>query len=141
MPTNTPQNSLLGTYSSTLTTWPCHSFLTAFGGLVTAVAVWAVYGGDMFPREGDPTGSPEDWSREDMRRWLSAVSRPLFVPLFATDNVAAQLVPRKLGHEGRASGEDSSQSENTPGAVVDDSSSHFQSYGLFSSVIHGSLAF
>ncbi|KAH7358888.1 hypothetical protein B0T11DRAFT_285336 [Plectosphaerella cucumerina] len=46
--------------------------LLAFGGLVTAVAVWAVYGGDMFPREGDPTGSPEDWSREDMRRWLSA---------------------------------------------------------------------
>lgn len=48
------------------------SSLLAFGGLVTAVAVWAVYGGDMFPREADPTGSPEDWSREDMRRWLSA---------------------------------------------------------------------
>lgn len=28
----------------------------------------------MFPAEPDPTGKPEDWTREDMRRWLSAVS-------------------------------------------------------------------
>ncbi|UQC82215.1 uncharacterized protein CLUP02_07702 [Colletotrichum lupini] len=44
----------------------------AFGGLVTAVAVWAIYGGDMFPAGPDPTGNPEDWTREEMRRWLAA---------------------------------------------------------------------
>ncbi|KAF5524475.1 hypothetical protein CGCA056_v004451 [Colletotrichum aenigma] len=44
----------------------------AFGGLVTAVAVWAIYGGDMFPVGADPTGNPEEWTREEMRRWLAA---------------------------------------------------------------------
>ncbi|KAL0943658.1 uncharacterized protein CTRU02_201545 [Colletotrichum truncatum] len=44
----------------------------AFGGLVTAVAVWAIYGGDMFPAGSDPTGNPEEWTREEMRRWLAA---------------------------------------------------------------------
>ncbi|KAL2760488.1 hypothetical protein ACRALDRAFT_2039115 [Sodiomyces alcalophilus JCM 7366] len=43
-----------------------------FGGLVTAVAVWAIYGGDMFPAEPDPSGDPENWTREEMRRWLTA---------------------------------------------------------------------
>ncbi|KAJ0334375.1 hypothetical protein COL5a_000432 [Colletotrichum fioriniae] len=50
----------------------------AFGGLVTAVAVWAIYGGDMFPAGPDPTGKPEDWTREEMRRWLAAVFAALF---------------------------------------------------------------
>mgnify|MGYP004705054781 CR=1 FL=1 len=50
----------------------------AFGGLVTAVAVWAIYGGDMFPAGPDPTGNPEDWTREEMRRWLAAVFAALF---------------------------------------------------------------
>lgn len=27
----------------------------------------------MFPSEPDPTGDPETWTREDMRRWLAAV--------------------------------------------------------------------
>lgn len=52
--------------------------LLAFGGLVTAVAVWAIYGGDMFPAGPDPTGNPEDWTREEMRRWLAAVFAALF---------------------------------------------------------------
>ncbi|KAI8308240.1 hypothetical protein K4K61_002853 [Colletotrichum sp. SAR11_59] len=47
----------------------------AFGGLVTAVAVWAIYGGDMFPAGADPTGNPEEWTREEMRRWLAAVRK------------------------------------------------------------------
>lgn len=51
--------------------------LLAFGGAVAAAAVWSIWGGDMFPAEPDPTGKPEDWTREDMRRWLSAVSRLL----------------------------------------------------------------
>ncbi|ROT43222.1 hypothetical protein SODALDRAFT_305140 [Sodiomyces alkalinus F11] len=46
--------------------------LLAFGGLVTAVAVWAIYGGDMFPAEPDPSGDPENWTWEEMRRWLTA---------------------------------------------------------------------
>lgn len=44
-----------------------------FTAIVTGVAVWAIWGGDMFPKEGDPTGPPETWSREEMRRWLAAV--------------------------------------------------------------------
>ncbi|KAK2062911.1 hypothetical protein LY76DRAFT_588996 [Colletotrichum caudatum] len=47
--------------------------VTAFGGLVTAAAVWAIYGGDMFPAAPDPTGNPENWTREELRRWLAAV--------------------------------------------------------------------
>ncbi|KAK0668928.1 hypothetical protein QBC41DRAFT_320918 [Cercophora samala] len=45
----------------------------AFTGLVTGVAVWAIWGGDMFPTTPDPTGNPEEWSKEDLRRWLAAV--------------------------------------------------------------------
>lgn len=70
--------------------------LNAFGGIITAVAAWSIWGqGDMFPREADPTGGkllliffgtccfctvadidldPEIWTREEMRRWLAAVS-------------------------------------------------------------------
>jgi len=45
----------------------------AFTGLVTAVAVWTIWGqGDMFPREQDPSGDPETWTKEEMRRWLAA---------------------------------------------------------------------
>ncbi|PQE16996.1 STE24 endopeptidase protein [Rutstroemia sp. NJR-2017a BBW] len=29
----------------------------------------------MFPKEADPTGDPETWSREELRRWLAAVQR------------------------------------------------------------------
>ncbi|CAN8095164.1 unnamed protein product [Discula destructiva] len=44
----------------------------AFSGLVTAVGLYSIWGGDMFPSEEDPKGKPEDWTREEMRRWLSA---------------------------------------------------------------------
>ncbi|KAE8452421.1 hypothetical protein EG329_000323 [Mollisiaceae sp. DMI_Dod_QoI] len=44
----------------------------AFTGIVTAVAAWSIWGQDMFPKEGDPTGDPETWTREELRRWLSA---------------------------------------------------------------------
>ncbi|KAL2023878.1 hypothetical protein VTK56DRAFT_655 [Thermocarpiscus australiensis] len=44
----------------------------AFTGLVTGVAVWAIWGGDMFPPEPDPKGDPETWTREELRRWLAA---------------------------------------------------------------------
>lgn len=46
----------------------------AFTGLVTGVAVWAIYGGGIFPGESDPKGAPETWTREELRRWLQAVS-------------------------------------------------------------------
>ncbi|KAK0719713.1 hypothetical protein B0H67DRAFT_573862 [Lasiosphaeris hirsuta] len=48
------------------------SAFLAFTGLVTGVAVWAIWGGDIFPAESDPKGNPEDWSKEEMRRWLAA---------------------------------------------------------------------
>ncbi|KAG0645200.1 hypothetical protein D0Z07_9007 [Hyphodiscus hymeniophilus] len=34
---------------------PQNTFL-AFTGIVTAVAAWSIWGGDMFPRENDPSG-------------------------------------------------------------------------------------
>ncbi|KAF4779492.1 hypothetical protein CPAR01_08167 [Colletotrichum paranaense] len=65
----------------------------AFGGLVTAVAVWAIYGGDMFPAGPDPTGNPEDWTREEMRRWLAARN------LFPQDNdTREELLARVLAN-------------------------------------------
>ncbi|PGH30551.1 STE24 endopeptidase [[Emmonsia] crescens] len=42
-----------------------------FAGLVTAAAVWSIWGGDMFPAESDPTGNPDNWTIEELRRWLS----------------------------------------------------------------------
>lgn len=53
----------------------------AFGGAVAAAAVWSIWGGDMFPAEPDPTGKPDGWTRDDMRRWLAAVSWPPFSQL------------------------------------------------------------
>ncbi|KAJ4423510.1 hypothetical protein N0V82_001835 [Gnomoniopsis sp. IMI 355080] len=44
----------------------------AFGGLVTAVGMYSIWGGDLFPAGEDPKGKPEDWTREEMRRWLAA---------------------------------------------------------------------
>ena len=47
--------------------------LAAFGGVIAAAAAWTIWGGDMFPKEADPKGDPETWTREEMRRWLAAV--------------------------------------------------------------------
>lgn len=46
----------------------------AFGGVVVAAAAWSIFGGDLFPAQEDPKGDPETWTREEMRRWLAAVS-------------------------------------------------------------------
>ncbi|TKA65302.1 hypothetical protein B0A55_10027 [Friedmanniomyces simplex] len=43
-----------------------------FAGLVTAVAAWGIWGGDMFPQAEDPKGEPETWSEDDMKRWLNS---------------------------------------------------------------------
>ncbi|KAK4127789.1 hypothetical protein N657DRAFT_566053 [Parathielavia appendiculata] len=43
-----------------------------FAGLVTGVAAWAIWGGDMFPADSDPKGDPETWSKEELQRWLAA---------------------------------------------------------------------
>ncbi|KAK0864305.1 hypothetical protein LTR57_007898 [Friedmanniomyces endolithicus] len=43
-----------------------------FAGLVTAVAAWGIWGGDMFPQAADPKGEPENWTEEDMKRWLDS---------------------------------------------------------------------
>lgn len=43
-----------------------------FAGLITAAGVWAIWGQNMFPTTSDPTGNPEDWTSEEMRRWLAA---------------------------------------------------------------------
>ncbi|KAK2072521.1 hypothetical protein P8C59_006869 [Phyllachora maydis] len=44
----------------------------AFAGLVTGAALWSIWQGDIFPSEPDPTGDSEQWTREEMRRWLAA---------------------------------------------------------------------
>ncbi|RAL05889.1 uncharacterized protein BO80DRAFT_460938 [Aspergillus ibericus CBS 121593] len=41
-----------------------------FTGMVTAAAVWAIWGSDMFPAEADPIGDPENWTADEMVRWL-----------------------------------------------------------------------
>ncbi|PKY02111.1 hypothetical protein P168DRAFT_292217 [Aspergillus campestris IBT 28561] len=43
-----------------------------FAGMVTAAAAWAIWGNDMFPEQADPTGDPEQWTVDEMRRWLRA---------------------------------------------------------------------
>ncbi|KAK1827865.1 hypothetical protein QBC39DRAFT_266316 [Podospora conica] len=45
----------------------------AYAGLVTGVAVWAIWGGDLLPQRGAPTGHPETWSEEELRSWLREV--------------------------------------------------------------------
>ncbi|KAI9369930.1 hypothetical protein BJX61DRAFT_545132 [Aspergillus egyptiacus] len=43
-----------------------------FAGMVTAAAVWAIWGEDIFPAESDPRGDPSSWTLDEMRRWLRA---------------------------------------------------------------------
>ncbi|KAK7965972.1 uncharacterized protein PG986_000249 [Apiospora aurea] len=43
----------------------------AFGALVAAASAYVIWGTDVFPAEADPTGDPEDWTREELRRWLA----------------------------------------------------------------------
>lgn len=50
------------------------TYFTAFSALVTGAVAWSLWGGEIFPSEPDPTGNPEEWTREEMRRWLAAVS-------------------------------------------------------------------
>ncbi|KKA17983.1 hypothetical protein T310_8073 [Rasamsonia emersonii CBS 393.64] len=51
------------------------NLLLGFAGIVTAVAAWGIWGGDIFPAEGDPRGNPDDWTIEELRRWLRTVER------------------------------------------------------------------
>jgi hypothetical protein len=48
------------------------NLLLVFSGAVAAAAAWSIWGTDMFPADADPSGNPETWTREEMRRWLSA---------------------------------------------------------------------
>ena len=52
-------------------------FYAAFSALVTGAVAWSLWGGALFPREPDPTGNPEDWTQEELRRWLAAVRMTL----------------------------------------------------------------
>ncbi|QUC22737.1 uncharacterized protein UV8b_06978 [Ustilaginoidea virens] len=48
------------------------NMVLAFGGAVVAAAVWTICGSELFPRQPDPTGDPETWTREELTRWLAA---------------------------------------------------------------------
>ncbi|KAK5729784.1 hypothetical protein LTR17_011650 [Elasticomyces elasticus] len=56
-----------------------------FAGLITAVSVWSIWGGDMFPQAADPKGEPETWSEDEMKRWLNSVRRNIDDFQIATD--------------------------------------------------------
>ncbi|CRG88017.1 hypothetical protein PISL3812_05042 [Talaromyces islandicus] len=43
-----------------------------FAGIVTAVSAWSIWGGEMFPAEADPKGDPDEWTTEELKRWLRA---------------------------------------------------------------------
>lgn len=74
--------------------------MAAFTGLVTGVAVWAIWGGDLFPAEADPKGDPETWTREELRRWLAAVWRLAIAGSGpATDLETEKLATSNLGDE------------------------------------------
>ncbi|KEY68032.1 hypothetical protein S7711_06945 [Stachybotrys chartarum IBT 7711] len=72
------------------------NMVLAFGGVVAAAAAWSIWGGDMFPPEQDPTGNPEAWTREEMRRWLSA--RNLFPREDATREQLLERVRANMRH-------------------------------------------
>lgn len=42
-----------------------------FAAIVGAVAAWTIWGGDMFPKEADPSGDPKDWTDTELKRWLN----------------------------------------------------------------------
>ncbi|PGH15663.1 hypothetical protein AJ79_02257 [Helicocarpus griseus UAMH5409] len=48
------------------------NLVLGFAGIVSAAAAWSIWGGDMFPAEPDPTGNPETWTIEELRRWLNS---------------------------------------------------------------------
>ncbi|KAI0593069.1 hypothetical protein F4775DRAFT_597577 [Biscogniauxia sp. FL1348] len=47
-------------------------YIKVFSGLVTGALAWSLWGGQIFPAAADPTGDPEDWTRDELRRWLAA---------------------------------------------------------------------
>ncbi|KAF2725628.1 hypothetical protein K431DRAFT_336130 [Polychaeton citri CBS 116435] len=47
------------------------NFFLGFAGIVTAAAAWSIWGqGDMFPKEADPKGDPQEWTDDELLRWL-----------------------------------------------------------------------
>ncbi|CAG8957943.1 hypothetical protein HYFRA_00000285 [Hymenoscyphus fraxineus] len=46
--------------------------ILAFAGIITASAVFTIWGQDIFPQQADPTGNPEKWSLDELRRWLAS---------------------------------------------------------------------
>lgn len=57
-----------------------------FAGIVTAAAAWAIWGGDIFPQQPDPKGNPEDWTLDEMRRWLNNVRQSVSLLVSSTNN-------------------------------------------------------
>ncbi|SLM37438.1 hypothetical protein LPUS_00769 [Lasallia pustulata] len=41
-----------------------------FATIVTAVAAWSIWGGDLFPAQADPTGDPSMWADSELKQWL-----------------------------------------------------------------------
>lgn len=86
----------------------------AFTGLVTGVAVWAIWGGDMFPSETDPKGDPETWTESEMQTWLRLVCWLLSVTsTLVTDVFAAKSASPPPRHTGAASRAHTGKHENS----------------------------
>lgn len=46
--------------------------------------MWSIWGSEMFPKQEDPKGEPEEWSENEMRRWLNAVCNSVLPELPST---------------------------------------------------------
>lgn len=44
-----------------------------FAGLVGMASLYNMWNGDVFPAEKDPSGDPETWTDEELKRWLRRV--------------------------------------------------------------------
>ncbi|KAI6804327.1 hypothetical protein KC332_g9111 [Hortaea werneckii] len=72
MPTTTPIDRAMNS----------RNFFFGFAAVITGVAAWSIWGGDMFPQGAEPKGDPRNWTEEEMRAWLDA--RGLFPGQAAT---------------------------------------------------------
>jgi hypothetical protein len=67
------QNLFLGMKSTCFDKALLQAHNIGFVGIVTASALWSMWGGDIFPADKDPSGDPETWTFSELRRWLEAV--------------------------------------------------------------------
>ncbi|CZT18446.1 uncharacterized protein RCC_04291 [Ramularia collo-cygni] len=48
------------------------NMVLGFAALISGVAMYSIWGQDMFPREQDPAGEPETWTADQQRKFLES---------------------------------------------------------------------